>query len=102
MVSRRGNLFRRVVATAFTGAFFAVATFQDLLAHILRRGFDFLHFLADARSRGFVATRSLLHVVGGLFNQSLQRFIFRHSKPPVWTWFTLHLIPFPETAFSSE
>src|SRR6266704_3118428 len=29
-------------------AFFAVAAFQDLLAHVLGGGLDFLHFFADA------------------------------------------------------
>src|SRR5262245_58097944 len=69
---------------AASGAAFAVATFEDLLAHVLRGGLDFLHFFADARAGGLVPAHRLGDVVLGFGDQAFERLVFVHhgSKPP--------------------
>src|SRR5690242_5014553 len=57
---------------------FAVAAFQDLLTDFLSRCLDFLHLLAHARAGGLIPARGLVHIVRGLIDKPLERFVFRH------------------------
>jgi hypothetical protein len=70
-----------------TGGAFAVAAFEDLLAHILRRRLDFLHLLADACAGGLVSANRLGDILFRLGHKPLQGVVFLHDlNLPGFKW----------------